>query len=313
MSKLGVVFAGQGSQYLGMGLDFCSINQQTQQILDEASIILGYDVKQKLSFSSDELNQTVFTQPLVFLSTIFAFDELIKYTESIEGALGFSLGEYAAFYAANIFSFKDLLMMVQHRGFLMNHEASIHRGKMAAIVGLDSNIVNQICHGIKSEKVVCANFNSPFQTVISGEEDAVDDAIKLCIREGAKRTIILNVSGAFHSPLMKNAALKFYEYIKPIEVNLPTKAVYLNTTSELLNIKDIKEDMMKQIFSPVLFMQSIKQMINDGFTHFIEVGPGNVLSAQLKKIDGNLEVTNLSNINDIEHVKGWLLKHGFEK
>ncbi|MDX9691528.1 MAG: ACP S-malonyltransferase, partial [Acholeplasmataceae bacterium] len=268
MGKLAIVFAGQGSQFLGMGLDFASYNQQTQEKLNQASKLLGYDVKHVLLSEHGEMNQTVFTQPLMFLATTFAYDELIKLTSSIEGVIGFSLGEYSAYYASEVFSFENLLKIVKQRAEFMDQTAQKYPGKMAAIMGLDSKIVDEICQSIEDGIVVSANYNSPIQTVISGDEKAVEKACELSKQKGAKRAMLLNVSGAFHSPLMKEAGENLFEYLKDVKPSAAKLPIYLNTTSQVLVFETLKDEMRKQVFSPVLFEQSIRNMESDGFTHF---------------------------------------------
>ncbi|TNF08302.1 MAG: [acyl-carrier-protein] S-malonyltransferase [Bacillota bacterium] len=313
MGKLGIVFAGQGSQYVGMGLDFTKHREETQEKLIKASQILGYDVEKILLSEQGEMNQTVYTQPLMLLATIFAFDELKKLNVHIDGVLGFSLGEYSAYYAAEVFSYEELLKIVQQRAIFMDQCAKENHGKMAAIIGLEPAIIEDICASIQEGLVVCANYNSMIQTVISGDEKAVELACEKCKEKGAKRAMILNVSGAFHSPLMKKAGENLTDYLKDITYGNPIYPIYMNTTSQPLDIKKLKTEMEKQIYSPVLFSQSIKHMEENGFTHFIEVGPGTVLSGLIKKINVNLEVINLSKIDDLENLKGWLNTHGFIK
>jgi [acyl-carrier-protein] S-malonyltransferase len=313
MSKLGIVFAGQGSQYIGMGLDFASHNKETGSKLNLASQILGYDAHKLLASDQGEMNQTIYTQPLMLLSTIFAFDELKKLNVDISGVLGFSLGEYSAFYAAEVFSFEQLLTIVKHRALYMDQCASDKPGKMAAIIGLNASDVSDICESINEGILTCANYNSPIQTVISGEEKAVLLACEKCKEKGAKRAMVLNVSGAFHSPLMEEAGKKLSHFIKDIDYHNPKYPIYMNTTASPLDVSSLKNEMEKQIYSPVLFTQSIEEMVKDGFTHFIEVGPGTVLSGLIKKINVNLEVANLSKLEDLEHLKGWLITHGFTK
>jgi [acyl-carrier-protein] S-malonyltransferase len=313
MGKLGIVFAGQGSQYVGMGLDFAKHNENTLQKLHIASRILGYDVEQILLSENGEINQTVYTQPLMLLATIFAFDELKKLNINIDGVLGFSLGEYSAYYAAEVFPFEELVSIVQQRAKFMNDCAIEIPGKMAAIMGLDPQTIEEVCQSISEGIVVCANYNSPIQTVISGEEKAVEIACEKCKEKGAKRAMMLNVSGAFHSPLMQKAGENLYNYLNDISYSHPKYPIYMNTTSDVLVEENLKLEMKKQIYSSVLFTQSIKHMEENGFTHFIEVGPGTVLSGLIKKINVNLEVTNLSKIDDLENLKGWLSTHGFTK
>lgn len=311
MNKLGIVFAGQGSQFIGMGLDFAAFNHQTNKMLDRATQLLDFDIEALLTSENGEMHQTIYTQPLMFLATVFAYEELKTLTHAIEGVCGFSLGEYSAYYAAHVFTYEDLLHIVKKRAVLMHQETLRHPGKMAAIIGLESHIVSETCQAIKDGIVVAANYNSNVQTVISGEEQAVLQAIEQLKEKGAKRAMLLNVSGAFHSPLMKQAGLDLFDYISDIKTSTPIYPIYMNTTAQKLEVESLKEDMKKHVFSPVLFEQSIKKMADDGFTHFIEVGPGTVLSGLIKKINVNLEVTNLSKVEDLDRVKGWLTAHGF--
>jgi len=314
MNKLGLVFSGQGSQYTGMGLDFVEFNPLLKEKELQATQILGYDVKEVLSSSDGRLNETKYTQPLILLSTIFAYESFKSFSVEVEAVAGFSLGEYSAFYASGIFNFEQIIKLIDQRSAFMQQCAIQNPGKMAAILGLSPLEVEAICNDASSEGLVlCANYNSPLQTVISGEERAVLKAVELSKVRGAKRAIELNVSGAFHSPLMKDAGDQLYNYVKLISYHEPVFPVYLNTTAEPLDSKDLYKVMKNQIQTPVYFEQTIKNMKKKGITHFIEIGPGTVLAGLIKKIDINLEVTNLNKTTDLELLKGWLTTHGFIK
>ncbi len=313
MGKLALVFAGQGSQYTGMGLDYLS-HPQIQHLLDVASKHLGYDIIEVLKSDDGKLNETQYTQPLVFLATAFAYEAFKSLQVSFQGVTGFSLGEYSALYAAGIFDFETILDIIKMRAKWMNDCAQDNPGKMAAIIGLSAKDVDLICdeasdYGI----VVSANYNSPIQVVISGEKVAVEKAIELAKSKGAKRTIPLNVSGAFHSPLMKQAGDHLAQYLKSISVNPAKVDIYMNATGQNLDFGDLKVLMEKQIQSSVYFEQSITAMIKDGYTHFIEIGPGTVLSGLIRKIDLNVHVTHLDHYQELEALKGWLVEHGFNK
>ena len=314
MKKLGLVFSGQGSQYSGMGLDFIELNPLLKEKELQASKLLGYDVKEILVSMDGKLNETKYAQPLILLSTIFAYESFKSFNAEIEAVTGFSLGEYSAFYASGIFVFQQIIKLIDQRSAFMQQCAIQNPGKMAAILGLSPLEVEAICKEASSEGLVlCANYNSPLQTVISGEERAVQKAMKLSKIRGAKRALELNVSGAFHSPLMGDAGDLLYNYVKLIPYQEPVFPVYLNTTAEPLDSKDLYKVMKNQIQTPVYFEQTIRNMTKRGITHFIEIGPGTVLSGLIKKIDSNLEVTNLNKAADLELLKGWLTTHGFIK
>lgn len=312
MNKLAFVFAGQGSQYQGMGLDFKEVNPHLATFEENANHILGYQTQDILSSESDKINQTEYTQPLVLLSSIYALETLKQLDIEPSGVLGFSLGEYTALYAANIFSFHDMMELVKTRARFMQEAAQTNQGAMAAILGLTADDVISLCDEL-GEGIYPANFNSPVQVVISGTEDKVLKAMELAKTKGAKRAIKLNVSGAFHSPLMSIAGNRFEAFIKPFDANKPRYEIYLNTTAQPLNEQELKTEMVKQITSPVRFVEAILNMKDSGYTHFLEIGPGTVLSGLIKKIDGNLEVAHLERASDLDTVKGWLIDHGFKK
>ncbi|MFA5525386.1 MAG: ACP S-malonyltransferase [Acholeplasmataceae bacterium] len=311
MGKLALVFAGQGSQYSGMGQDFVEHNTDLLKLEQQANQLLGYRTKD-IVFDEHLLNQTRYTQPLLVLTSIYAFETLSKLGITPKGLLGFSLGEYSALYAAGIFTFEEIINLIKKRAEVMDDQANHQQGKMAAILGLDKDRVENLIIDI-NDLVYVANYNSPLQTVISGSEHAVDLALEKAKQLGAKRAVKLNVSGAFHSPLMKDASLIFKEYLDVFQPKQPGIDVYLNTTAKPLTINQLKNEMINQMVLPVRFVESILQMKKDGFTHFIEVGPGTVLSGLIKKIDMDLEVTHIGNLTDIENVKGWLIEHGFIK
>ncbi|MBE0701557.1 MAG: ACP S-malonyltransferase [Acholeplasmataceae bacterium] len=315
MSKLAVLFSGQGSQFSGMGLDFILQNDKLKQKLNRASEILGFDVFEILNGSDDRMNETIYTQPLVFLASVMAFESAQEIGLNADAYAGFSLGEYTAFYAADIFNFDQVLDMIKIRAHAMSKCAEENPGKMAAIIGLTHKEVEAICQTISNEKtqVVPANYNAFNQLVISGHEQAVIQAMELAKERHAKRTILLNVSGAFHSSLMKSAGQVFESYLSSVKKNISNKPIYLNTTAKKLVDEDLKTEMVKQLQSPVRFEQTIKAMINDGLTHFVEIGPGTVLSGLVRKANLDVHVTNVQKKEDLITLKGWLMEHGFKK
>lgn len=312
MGKLGLIFAGQGSQYAGMGLDWIEAFPAFETYLDQATKMLGYPVRAVLQGTEGNLNETRYTQPMMLFSTLMAYEGFKTLAIEASGMLGFSLGEYSALCASGVLSFVTMMKLIQVRASLMDECASKHPGKMAAILGLDKLTVASVCEEASSSGMVLpVNYNSPVQIVISGEVDAVLKAIQIAKEKGAKRAIELNVSGAFHSPLMQLAGVGLRDYLEPLKVFEPSVPIYMNTTAKPLHFPDLKKEMVRQIQSPVLFEQSILQMAKDGFTHFIEIGPGTVLSGLIKKNDLNLEVTHLDKAYELEALKGWLKEHGF--
>ena len=311
MRKLAFVFAGQGSQYVGMGCDFIEAQPELLKLEQQANDVLGYQTREIMSSDLGFIHQTRYTQPLVMLSSIYALESIKQLNIKPDAVLGFSLGEYTALYAAGLFSFQEILDIVKVRASLMDEQTMLQPGKMAALLGLSREQVELLCQEVAG--VYPANFNSPIQTVISGRETEIDLAIEKAKALGAKRALKLNVSGAFHSPLMKDAALKFEAYLKDIPVKDPVYDVYLNTTAQKLNLVQLKSEMVKQIYSSVRFVEAILNMKEEGYTHFLEIGPGSVLSGLIKKIDQNLEVAHIEREADIHEVKGWLKDHGFIK
>ncbi len=310
MSRLAFVFSGQGSQYVGMGIDFLDYDEKLHLLEGQANVILGYNTRERLTTDDSLIHQTKYTQPLVLLSSIYAYETLKTIGIQPEAVLGFSLGEYTALYASGIFSFEEIITLVQARAHIMHEETIRHPGAMAAILGLSRDVVDTICQTIE-HGVYAANYNSLVQTVISGTEEGIHLAIEEAKRRGAKRAVKLQVSGAFHSPLMQGASMRFEEVLKGYTPQEPIYPMYLNTTARPVELASLKREMVKQISSPVRFVEAILEMKKDGFTHFIEIGPGSVLSGLIRKIDGDLQVLNLDHLTDLDLVKGWLKEHGF--
>lgn len=303
--KIAVLFSGQGAQSKDMGLDFIHLNEAHKDKAQKMSEILGFDFMNTLS---DEtlLNQTRYTQPLMIGIEILIHDYLVKNGLKVDGYSGFSLGEYAALYASGVYDFESIMKLINYRAYLMGSVSETTNGKMAAILGLDEKLVEEICKEVSTpnELVVAANYNSDNQTVISGSEKAVLSAIEKLKEMGAKRALLLNVSGAFHSPYMKESGLKLKHYAEGFKANALNNVVYKNTDALPLIKEDVLKEIEQQISSPVYFHQTIKNMIKDGYTHFLEIGPGQVLTALVKKVSLDVVTANVSKVEDIEKIKG---------
>jgi [acyl-carrier-protein] S-malonyltransferase len=298
MAKIALVFPGQGSQYVGMGKDLSVKFSYTKKFLDEANEALGFDLA-KLCFEGpeEELKKTEITQPAILTVSAMCLEALRSFGKiNVEAAAGHSLGEYTALYAAGSLSFKDAVKLVNSRGKFMQTAVPAGEGTMAAILGLDHGIVKEICAKASAKGTVeAANINSPGQTVISGKVAGVAEASMLCKQAGAKRVIELQVSAPFHSSLMKPAADKLAEELNKINIKDASIPVVSNVTADYItSAGTIKELLVKQMTSPVLWENSIMKMVGDGFDTFIEVGPGKVLAGLIKKINPKSKIYNVS-------------------
>lgn len=302
--KTAILFSGQGAQYVGMGLDFIEQVPELKTKLDHYSNILNMDI---LSLLKDEekVNDTRYTQPLMVVVEMMIHDYLLSLGIKVQGYTGFSLGEFSALYAAGFYHETDILKIIDMRAKLMQEASITYPGTMAAILSLTDDVVENICKEIsdKDNMVVAANYNSDGQLVISGSKDAVEKAVELAKNKGARRAMILNVSGAFHSPYMKDAGHSLKLYVEDFEVLEPTSILYANTNAKPLAKADVVDEIYTQIFNPVYFKQTINHMVQDGFTRFIEVGPGQVLSGLVKKISPESQIYNVSKFEDIKKLE----------
>jgi [acyl-carrier-protein] S-malonyltransferase len=279
------VFPGQGAQYTGMGKDLYENSSEAKLMFEKANTILGFRITDVMFAGNEEdLKQTKVTQPAIFLhSTILA--ALLGKSFNPEMVAGHSLGEFSALVANKTLSFEDGLILVYKRAMAMQKACELRPSTMAAILGMDDNIVAGICASI-NDIVVPANFNSPGQIVISGTIEGIDKAIEILKDKGAKRAIKLPVGGAFHSPLMEPARLELEAAIKSTLFSNPVCPVYQNVNAKSSTDPSvIKTNLILQLTSPVKWTQSILNMISDGASSFTEVGPGNVLQGLIKKVN----------------------------
>ena len=287
-----LLFPGQGSQYEGMGRDLYDSNDIAKQWIDKADDILGYKLSDVMfNGSAEDLKQTKITQPAVFLNAIIRF-YMNEENITPEAVAGHSLGELTALVANGVLSFKDGILLVQKRALAMQEACNNTQGTMAAVLGLEDIVVENICAEI-GDVVVAANYNCPGQLVISGSIDKIESAAELAKEKGAKRAIVLNVNGAFHSPLMIEAQDKLKKAIESTSFNEAKYAIYQNVDATATTDLDIiKANLIKQLTSPVRWTQTMQSMIADGHKTYIEFG-AKVLSGFFRRVDRSLEVSQL--------------------
>ena len=282
------VFPGQGAQFPGMGKDLYERSATAREMFEKANLILGFRITDLMfSGTEEDLRQTNVTQPAIFLhSSILA--EVIGDNFNPSMVAGHSLGELSALVAGKALSFEDGLMLVYKRAIAMQRACEKAPSTMAAVLGLDDKIVEDVCSSI-TEVVGPANYNSPGQIVISGSDEGIDKAIEALKAKGAKRVLKLAVGGAFHSPLMEPAREELKKAIISTDFKEPFCPVYQNVNARpSIDPEIIRKNLVAQLTSPVKWTQSINNMIRDGATIFIEVGPGTVLQGLIKKINKNI-------------------------
>lgn len=301
MSKKAFLFPGQGSQYVGMAKDLFDNSVEAKEMIKTADNALGINLSYIMfNGPEDKLKQTEFTQPAIFLHSV-VLASLIR-TITPQAAAGHSLGEYSALVTANSIQFYEAIKLVRERGKAMQQAGIDNPGTLAAIVGLDPKIVEDICKEASSEGIVqCANFNSPGQIVISGSITGVRKAMEICKSNGAKLVKELVVSGAFHSPLMQSAKDKLLDALNKTNIYDARFPVYANVTANpVLEKEEIKNLLYEQVTSPVRWEETIVNMVNDGFEEFYEIGPGKVLQGLVKRINPDVKVFNLDKYADVE-------------
>lgn len=287
------VFPGQGAQFVGMGKDLYDSSDLAKKLFEKANEILGFRISDVMFEGTDEkLKQTKVTQPAIFLhSTILAKVKSEIFHPNM--VAGHSLGEFSALVAVGALSFEEGLRLVATRALAMQKACEMNPSTMAAVLGLENEVVEETCESVEGI-VVAANYNCPGQLVISGEVAAINKTCEVLKEKGARRALVLNVGGAFHSPLMEPAKEELMKGIEDATFNEPICPIYQNVSAKPETDPDIiKQNLIAQLTAPVKWTQIMEQMIQDGLSEVIEVGPGKVLQGLFKKIDRSIPITSL--------------------
>ncbi|NDV15590.1 ACP S-malonyltransferase [Muricauda sp. TY007] len=286
------IFPGQGAQFVGMGLDLYENHSEAQELFEKANEILGFSITDIMfEGTAEDLKQTKVTQPAIFLHSVI-LSKVLGDAFKPDMVAGHSLGEFSALVANGTLNFEDGLKLVSQRALAMQKACEVQPSTMAAVLGLEDEVVEKICAEVEGI-VVPANYNCPGQLVISGEVDAVNIACEKMKEAGARRALLLPVGGAFHSPLMEPAREELAAAIESTEFKIPTCPIYQNvTTTAVSDAEEIKKNLILQLTAPVKWTQSVQQMVKDGATSFVEVGPGKVLQGLVKKIHREAETSS---------------------
>jgi [acyl-carrier-protein] S-malonyltransferase len=300
--KIAFCFPGQGSLAAGMGREIADAVPEAMDVFDRASVASGLDLK-RLCFESpiEELVETEVQQPALVATSLAVLAALRTHGIQADYVVGHSVGEFAALAAADAFDLEDAIALVRERGLAMAEAARQHPGSMAAILGLEDAVVENLCRKILG--VWPANYNCPGQVVVSGENPAVDECCEKAEYEGARRTIKLRVSGAFHSPLVAKAADRLRPALEKVKINETTAPFMSTVTARIEPAQRVGTLLLDQLTAPVKFTQAATELMRDGVKTFVEVGPGDVLSGLLKRIDRSVKAVSVNNLAGIEKLK----------
>lgn len=303
MSKVAFMFPGQGSQYVGMSQDFYEQFEESKAVFETATSLLGFSMEDLCFKENDQLNITEYTQ----VAMLTASTAILKKVESMgikpDVTVGLSLGEYNALIASSVLTFEEAVKVVRERGILMQNAVPVGLGTMAAVLGAKKELIEEVCENTEGI-VSIANYNCPGQIVISGEVEAVEKASEALKEQGAKRVIPLNVSGPFHSPMLKEAGEQLVKVLDTVEIKKPVVPYVANVNAKMITeAEPIKELLGQQVSSSVRFEQSIEALLEDGVDTFIEMGPGKTLSGFVKKVNRKVNVINIEKVEDLEKLK----------
>ena len=299
--KTAFLFSGQGAQKLGMAKDLYDEFDIVRETFDQASQVLGYNLRELIDNDETKLNETQYTQPAILTTSVAILRLLSEQGIKPDLVAGLSLGEYSALVASGALDFAEAVALVAKRGQYMTEAAPTGSGKMVAVMNTEAALIEEICEQAAERGIVSpANYNTPAQIVIGGQAEAVDYAVELLKEAGVKRLIELKVSGPFHTAILKPASEKLAEELEQVNFNSFKLELISNTTAKVMKDSEVKELLTRQVIEPVRFYESIETMKALGVQRFIEVGPGKVLSGFIKKIDKEASFTNVEDLTSFK-------------
>lgn len=303
MSKIAFMFPGQGSQYVGMAKDFYEQFEESRQVFETATKLLGFSMEDLCFQENEQIHITEYTQAAMLTASTAILRKVQALGITPDYTIGLSLGEYNALIASDVMSFEDAVKVVRERSILMQNAVPVGVGGMSAVLGTKKELIEEVCK--ETEGIVSiANYNCPGQIVISGEKEAVEAAGVALKERGAKRVIPLNVSGPFHSNMLEQAGKALGNVLENVTICEPNVPYIANVNAELITKADgIKQLLEEQVYSSVRFEQSIEKLLEEGVTTFVEMGPGKTLSGFVKKINRNVTIMNIETVEDLEKLK----------